>query len=68
MCFLWGTYKPMEFSFKQRTGRWIMSRIVRVILMYYRHKPIYSIVLLGSQRGRNVVPVSYEQTYEVELS
>jgi hypothetical protein len=29
-------------------GRWIMSRIVIVILIYHRHKPIDSINLLGS--------------------
>jgi hypothetical protein len=34
--------------FKQKTGRWIMSRIVIVILVCHRHKPIDSINLLGS--------------------
>jgi hypothetical protein len=33
---------------KRRTGRWIMSRIVIVILIYHRHKPIDSIKLFGS--------------------
>jgi hypothetical protein len=45
-----------------------MSRIVIVILLYHRHKPIDSINLLGSQRRRNVFPVRYRQTYRVELS
>jgi hypothetical protein len=31
-----------------RTGRWIMPRIVTVILIYHRHKPIDSINVLGS--------------------
>jgi hypothetical protein len=35
-------------SFKYKTRRWIMSRIVIVILIYYRHKPIDGINLLGS--------------------
>jgi hypothetical protein len=34
-----------------------MSRIVIVILIYHRHKPIDSINLLGSYRRRNVFPV-----------
>jgi hypothetical protein len=33
-----------------------------------RHKPIDSINLLGSYRRRNVFPVTYRQTYRVELS
>jgi hypothetical protein len=45
-----------------------MSRIVIVILIYHRHKPIYSINVLGSQRRRNLFPVRYGQTYRVELS
>jgi hypothetical protein len=34
--------KPYRFvlSFKYKTGRWIKSRIVIVILIYHRHKPI----------------------------
>jgi hypothetical protein len=50
-------------GFKQKTGRWIMSRIVIVMLIYLRHKPIDSINLLGSQWRRNVFPVRYGQTY-----
>jgi hypothetical protein len=44
------TYKTyrVELSFKQKTGRWIMSRIVIVILIYHSHKPIDSINLLDS--------------------
>jgi hypothetical protein len=45
-----------------------MSRIVIVILIYYRHKPIYSINLLGSLSRRNVFPVRYGQKYTAELS
>jgi hypothetical protein len=45
-----------------------MSRIVIVILIYHRDKPIDSINLLGSYRRRNVLPVRYGQTYRVELS
>jgi hypothetical protein len=45
-----------------------MSRIVIVILIYHRHKPIDSINLLDSLLRRNVVPVRYGQTYRVELS
>jgi hypothetical protein len=45
-----------------------MSRIVIVILIYHRHKPIDSINLLGLQRRRNVFPVRFGQTYRVKLS
>jgi hypothetical protein len=45
-----------------------MSRIVIVILIYHRHKPIDRINLFGSQWRRNVFPVRYGQTYRVELS
>jgi hypothetical protein len=45
-----------------------MPRIVIVILMYHRHKPIDSINLLGSLRKRNVFLVRYRQTYRVDLS
>jgi hypothetical protein len=31
-----------------KSGQWIMSRIVIVILIYHRYKPIDSINLLGS--------------------
>jgi hypothetical protein len=41
------TYR-VKLSFKQETGRWIMPRIVIVILIYHRHKPIDSINLLGT--------------------
>jgi hypothetical protein len=61
------TYR-VELSFKLKTGRWVMSRIVIIILIYHRHKPIDKINLLGSQRRRNVFPVWYGQTYRVELS
>jgi hypothetical protein len=42
-------------------------QIVIVMLIYYRHKPIDSINLLGSL-WRHVFPVRYGQTYTVELS
>jgi hypothetical protein len=45
-----------------------MSRIVVLLLIYRRHKPIDSINLLGSERRHNVFPVRYGQTYRVELS
>jgi hypothetical protein len=45
-----------------------MSRLVIVILIYHRHKPIDSINLLGLYWRRNVFPVRYRQTYRVELS
>jgi hypothetical protein len=45
-----------------------MSRIVIVILIYHRHKPIDIISLLGSKGRRNVFTVTYGQTYRVELS
>jgi hypothetical protein len=40
------TYR-VELSFKLKPGQWIMFRIVIVILIYHRHKPIDSINLLG---------------------
>jgi hypothetical protein len=44
-----GHYSASETScFTQRTGRWIMSRTVILILIYDRHKPIGRINLLGS--------------------
>jgi hypothetical protein len=46
----------------------MISRIVIVILIYYRHKPIGSINLLGSYRRRKVFPVRYGQAYRVEMS
>jgi hypothetical protein len=45
-----------------------MSRIVTVMLICHRHKPIDSINLLGSQRKRNVFPVRYGLTYRDEFS
>jgi hypothetical protein len=39
---------PKKSCFKYKAGRWIMYRIVIVILIYHRHKPIDSISLLGS--------------------
>jgi hypothetical protein len=45
-----------------------MSRIVIVILIYHRHKPIDSINLLSLYLRRNVFLVKYGQTYRVELS
>jgi hypothetical protein len=48
MYFLWGMEKCLDLSFKRKTKRWIMSRIVIVILTYHRHKPIDSINLLDS--------------------
>jgi hypothetical protein len=64
-CFYWATLSmyiwrrrqnPVSEAsyFEWNTGRWIMSRIAIVILIYHRHKPIDSINLLGSWRGRNV--------------
>jgi hypothetical protein len=43
------TQNPLSETpcFKQKTGRWIMSRIVIVMLIYHRHKPIDSINLLS---------------------
>jgi hypothetical protein len=35
-------------NFAQNTGRWIMSKIVIVILIYHHHKPVDRINLLGS--------------------
>jgi hypothetical protein len=55
-----------ELNSKQNTGRWIVSRIVTVILIYHRHKPIDVINLLGSQRRGNVFPERYGQTYRVD--
>jgi hypothetical protein len=60
------TYR-VELSFEQKTGQCIMSRIVIVILIYHRHKPMDSINLLGCYRRRNVFPVRYGQTYSVKL-
>jgi hypothetical protein len=45
-----------------------MSRIVIVILIYHRHKPIDSINLLDSYWRRNVFPVRYGQTYRINIS
>jgi hypothetical protein len=45
-----------------------MPIIVIVILIYHRHKPVDSVNLLDSLRGRNVFPVRYGQTCRVELS
>jgi hypothetical protein len=45
-----------------------MSRIVIVILIYHRHKPIDSINLLDSNRRRNALAVRYGQTYRAEFS
>jgi hypothetical protein len=45
-----------------------MSRIVIILIIYHHHKPINSINLMGSQRGRNMFPVRYGQTYKVDLS
>jgi hypothetical protein len=35
-------------DFKYTTGRWLMSKIVTIILIYHRHKPIDTINLLVS--------------------
>jgi hypothetical protein len=40
--------QSQKSCFKQKAESWIMPRIVIVILIYYCHKPIYSINLLGS--------------------
>jgi hypothetical protein len=45
-----------------------MSKIVIVILISQRHKPIDSINLLGSYRRPDVFPVRYGQTYRAEFS
>jgi hypothetical protein len=36
----YGQIYRVELSFKSKTGRWIMSRIVVFILIYLRHEPI----------------------------
>jgi hypothetical protein len=38
-----------------------MSRIVTVILMYHRHKPVYRFNLLGSKQRNIMFPVRYER-------
>jgi hypothetical protein len=38
MCSLWGTDKPRDLSFNQKTGRWTLSGIVTVILIFHRQK------------------------------
>jgi hypothetical protein len=43
-------------------------RILMVVLIYLRHKPIDNINLLVSWRRRIVFPVRYGQTYRVEMS
>jgi hypothetical protein len=45
-----------------------MPRIVIIILIYHRHKPIDIINLWGSYRRRNVFSVRYGQTYSYYLS
>jgi hypothetical protein len=48
------TYK-IESSFKQETGRWIISIKVIVISLYHRHKPVDLIALsLGRAQGYEV--------------
>jgi hypothetical protein len=65
MCLLRGRDKSMEFSLVlNKTGRWIMSRIVIVMLIYHRHKPTDSINLLDSYRRRNVFSERDGQTYK----
>jgi hypothetical protein len=41
------TYR-VELRFKLKIGQWIISGIVRFILIYHRQKPIDNINLLGS--------------------
>jgi hypothetical protein len=48
--------------------RCILSRIVIIILIYHRHKPIDIIGQLGLYRRHNVFSVRYGQTYRVQLS
>jgi hypothetical protein len=48
----------MDKPFKQKTGRWTLSRIV-ILIIYHRHKPTDNI---------NVYPVRYGQTYRSYLS
>jgi hypothetical protein len=66
---MYGLIYKFERSFKQKTEQWIVSRIVMVtsILIYHRHKPIDSIVLLDSQRKHNVCPGRYGKNYRVEF-
>jgi hypothetical protein len=40
--------RNVEFKIKYR--RWILSRIVKVVLIYHPHKPIDSINVLGRSR------------------
>jgi hypothetical protein len=42
----YGQTYSVELSFKCKAGRWIMTRILIVILIDHRHKPIDSINLL----------------------
>jgi hypothetical protein len=44
----WAQFIELVSVSRPETGQWIMSRIVIVILIYHRHKPIDSINLLGS--------------------
>jgi hypothetical protein len=44
----YGKICRVEMRFKYKTGRWALSRIVIVILLYHRHQPIDGINLLGS--------------------
>jgi hypothetical protein len=54
------TYR-VELSFKQKTGRWIMPRIVIVILIYRRHKPIDPIQLdMITYRSQDKNPLSQQ--------
>jgi hypothetical protein len=56
------TYR-VELSFKRKTGRWIMSKIMIIVLINHRQKPIDSWA-----RGGDMFPVRYGQTYRDKLS
>jgi hypothetical protein len=36
----YGQIYRIQLSFKWKTGRWLMSRIVLIVLIYHRHKAI----------------------------
>jgi hypothetical protein len=70
----YGQTYSVEMSFQQKTGRWIMSRIGIVILIYRRHKPIvycveenvydYLFVLYCELALNTDFDVSFDITYE----
>jgi hypothetical protein len=44
-----------------------MSRIVKVILIYRRHKPIYIALTCWARSGDVMFPVKYGQTFRVNI-